>query len=581
MLVGQVVLVDVRALDVGIHALAAVVPGVEEDRAGGEAVGQGDAAPGDAVPELVGGHQVAQALDGDGGVEDAEAAAQHRPVAAAEPVGEADARADVVLVGLDEAVAETQLIRSLDAIERDHRGRQQRCDLGVRHDPVAAAGQEDEVRELLVLLVPDPHDLVAKAQVEGQVAARLPVVLDVGGEVIGVAVQRAAVGHLVLGLTRHAEEEIAERVAGHGGVELIAAAEVDAGAEPVARDVAIEERARLERVAAHDPGDVVRDGERVLDHRAVHAAAGVGDVRRAVRARGELDRGEPAPVGGHARRQLEAELARDLGIDEGALPRVLVEVVADAELVHQRAREDLGPAGDPGRGVELPVQDREVRERSRAVAAGLEGNGVGVVVLVAATQEDRVVLARLVVQAEIGAMAVPGLGQELLEDAVSVCQVAAIRQRVEEVHDGRRLRADAAGRDHLVGEGLAGQRIARVDRGAAEVAAAHSRGGHGGPSAPEDRLVVGAFVVGVEERLARLERAAQTGPETALMRVRVGVTAQPGQIRVAPAQLLVVGEGVEAVRVEVVEGGPAVAVAAALGGDEDAGQATVLRAVGV
>src|SRR5207247_2446613 len=107
-------------------------------------------------------------------------------------------------------------------------------DLRVRHDPVALAVLDDEVRELLVLLVPDPDDLVAQAQVHGQVTARLPVVLDVRGEVIGMAVQWAAVGHLVRRLAGSAEEEISERVPGDGGVEIVAPAEVDTGAEAVA-----------------------------------------------------------------------------------------------------------------------------------------------------------------------------------------------------------------------------------------------------------------------------------------------------------------------------------------------------------
>ncbi len=65
------------------------------------------------------------------------------------------------------------------------------------------------------------------------------------------------------------------------------------------------------------------------------------------------------------------------------------------------------------------------------------------------------------------------------------------------------------------------------------------------------------------------------------MGVGVGVASQPGQLLRVQPQLLVVGEGVEAVRVEVVEAGAAIAVAAALGGHQHAREAAVLRAVRV
>ena len=65
------------------------------------------------------------------------------------------------------------------------------------------------------------------------------------------------------------------------------------------------------------------------------------------------------------------------------------------------------------------------------------------------------------------------------------------------------------------------------------------------------------------------------------MGVGVRIAAQPRQaLRVLP-QLLVVGERVQPVRVEIVEGGAAVVVPAALGRDEHPGQAAVLRAVGI
>ena len=54
------------------------------------------------VAELVGGEQVAHALHGHRRMEEAEAAAQDGLVVLAQAPGEADARAEVVLVGVDE-----------------------------------------------------------------------------------------------------------------------------------------------------------------------------------------------------------------------------------------------------------------------------------------------------------------------------------------------------------------------------------------------------------------------------------------------------------------------------------------------
>ena len=71
-------------------------------------------------------------------MEEAEAAAQDRLVVLAQAPGEADARAEVVLVGVDELLAEADLVRGARAAERDEAGRQQGRDLGVRDDVVAA-----------------------------------------------------------------------------------------------------------------------------------------------------------------------------------------------------------------------------------------------------------------------------------------------------------------------------------------------------------------------------------------------------------------------------------------------------------
>ena len=54
---------------------------------------------------------------------------------------------------------------------------------------------------------------------------------------------------------------------------------------------------RFERVAALDPREVVAEGEGVLPQRAVDVPSGIGDVGRPVRARRELERGNPSAIG--------------------------------------------------------------------------------------------------------------------------------------------------------------------------------------------------------------------------------------------------------------------------------------------
>ena len=106
------------------------------------------------VAELVGRQQVADALDGHGRVEEPEAAAQHRLVALVEALGEADARAEVVLVGVDQRVGQARPrspIRVRSSAIRPGGSFAATSSLGTTWIP--AVGRR-EVRERPVLLVP-------------------------------------------------------------------------------------------------------------------------------------------------------------------------------------------------------------------------------------------------------------------------------------------------------------------------------------------------------------------------------------------------------------------------------------------
>ena len=95
--------------------------------------------------ELVGREQIADALDRHGRMEQPEAAPEHGLVALVEAPGEAHARAEVVLVGVDQRLGQAHLVCRPGAVERDQSGRQQRRDRLVGHDVVAAV---DEARKL-------------------------------------------------------------------------------------------------------------------------------------------------------------------------------------------------------------------------------------------------------------------------------------------------------------------------------------------------------------------------------------------------------------------------------------------------
>ena len=106
---GDVVLIDVRALEVGIDSLAAVILRIHGGRAGAEAVRERAAPDRVSVPELVGRQQVAHTLHGNGRMEQPEAAAQHRPVVLIETPGEADARAEVVSVRMNQRAGQAHV----------------------------------------------------------------------------------------------------------------------------------------------------------------------------------------------------------------------------------------------------------------------------------------------------------------------------------------------------------------------------------------------------------------------------------------------------------------------------------------
>ena len=137
--------------------------------------------------------------------------------------------------------------------------------------------------------------------------------------IVGVALERSTVRHMIARVGRHPEQEIGERVAGEGAAKPIPTAVIDAEAKPVASGVVGPEAAALERVGALDPRDVVAQRKGVLSKGSVDVASGIGDVGRPVRSRRELEL-EAAPVGAEARRVLDAELGGDVRRQERAFP---------------------------------------------------------------------------------------------------------------------------------------------------------------------------------------------------------------------------------------------------------------------
>src|SRR5260370_32225075 len=134
---------------------------------------------------------------------------------------------------------------------------------------------------------------------------------------------------------------------------------------------------------------------------------------------------------------------------------------------------------------------------------------------------------------------------------------------------------DGVGGSQLAREGRPGGRVFSLGGGFRKCARGYGRSGDSGAPTAENRLVVGALVVRVEERLAVLDRPAEARPPAMLVSVAVGIAT------LDPRKLLVVGECVQARAVEFVEGGAVVGVAPAPGRDHDAREAPVLGAIRV
>ena len=247
----HVVLVDVRALEVGIDPLVPEISQIHGWCSAGEAIAEPAAAPRSDEPEFVGGEQVPDALDCDGRMEQAKAAAQHGLIALVEAPGIADSRTEVVLVGADQGVRQTCLVGCQRAAERNQAGRQQLSNLRIRHHVMTAVDRQ-EVREGLIVLVPRPDDFIAQPEEERQALVDAPVVLAEEGNIIRVALERSTVGYLVAHVGGHAQQKVGERVSGERAAEPILAAEIDPEAKPVASEVAGPQAAVFQRVRPDD-----------------------------------------------------------------------------------------------------------------------------------------------------------------------------------------------------------------------------------------------------------------------------------------------------------------------------------------
>ena len=133
-----------------------------------------------------------------------------------------------------------------------------------------------------------------------------------------------------------------------------------------------------------------------------------------------------------------------------------------------------------------------------------------------------------------------------------------------------------ARRDDVAGEGLAGQRVLDRRSRAREVAVAHRCVSGRSPGRRRRSPCCSS-----PRSCAKKNVLFWTSgpPKLAPQRCCVGVGVRVAAL--GAGRLLVVGEGVQPVGVEVVERRAVVGVAAALGGDDDAGEAAVLGAVGV
>ena len=131
-----------------------------------------------------------------------------------------------------------------------------------------------------------------------------------------------------------------------------------------------------------------------------------------------------------------------------------VPAVAGAEFAHHRPRPDPGPPAGERRGFRLTVEETEIRQAGSAVAAGaLEGEGVGVAPLPADAREQRIAAGQLVIHAQVGAVAIAFLREDLPIRAVAAGgQVRLVREWIEELEDATGRGVDALGWDAVARE---------------------------------------------------------------------------------------------------------------------------------
>ena len=372
----EVVLIDVRQLQVQLQSLIAEAERLAP-RAGRKALLQLRPGESDRVAERVARHDVARALGGARRMEDAESAPKHGLVAVVEALSEAEARADVVPVGLDQPAADVELVRRERAGQLLGARRQQRADRGVRHDVMPAVGR-DEVRVDVVSVDEDADHLIPQPQEQRQPGIQLEVVLREHGPVVRERVHRQVAAGIALlaHFVGQTEQEVRERVARRKPREGVRAFRfVRAGGVAVLRVVARVDAAELDRVRALQPGRAAAEREGRLIEIAERVLPLVANVGRPVRA-GKQERREAGDLGGQ-RRHLEPQLSAQVAGDEMAASIARVRAVAAAEFVDERAGPDPGPSGGERGRLRLAVEQAEIRQPGAAVAArALEREGV-------------------------------------------------------------------------------------------------------------------------------------------------------------------------------------------------------------
>ncbi len=168
-------------------------------------------------------------------------------------------------------------------------------------------------------------------------------------------------------VVRQPEQEVGERIAGRPACEVVLPFRiVGAGRVAVLGVVARVDAAELHRVRAFQPRRAAAQREGGLPEIAEGVLPLVLDAGWTVRC-GELELWETGRQR-RERRHLDPERGPDIAGDEPALPVALVQAVAAAELVDDRAGPDPRPPGGQRDRLGLPVQQAEVREPGAAVA---------------------------------------------------------------------------------------------------------------------------------------------------------------------------------------------------------------------